>query len=84
MRRSRVLLEQDGAGGNLDIILTAEKGGMDFFQMGFPLCEPETYFHEGGLMVGVLRLVRALAAQGTVVAVDWTDWLAQMRAPAQR
>ena len=61
----------------LDTILTVEKGGADFFSSGFPAPRPKIYSQKGGLMMGVLRLIQALQAQGTVPAMDWKDWLSK-------
>lgn len=58
----------------VDIVLTAKKGGADFFTRGYPSLEPEIYENRGGLIVGMFRLVRALQALGTVPAIDWDDW----------
>ena len=64
-----------GGNGAIDVVLTAKKGGADFFESGFPATKPRIYPQKGGLMVGVLRLIRALQTQGTVPAVDLNDWL---------
>lgn len=63
----------------LDSVITAEKGSADYFQ-GYPVSKPNLYpSEEGGLMMGILRLVQALQAQGTVPAIDWKEWLSKVR-----
>lgn len=58
----------------LDIVLTAESGGVDYLSAESSLKE---YPQEGGLMFGILRLVRKMVEQGTAPAVDWDYWLSK-------
>ena len=65
--------------GVLDIVLTAENGSVNYFNVAFPEINPTINSNEGGLMLGVLRLVQALQTQGTVPAVDWSDWISNFK-----
>lgn len=58
----------------LDVVLTAENGGADYFDTGHPgvLCIDSPV----GLMHGVIRLARALQKLGTVSAIDLDEWAA--------
>lgn len=73
-------LQPPASGGYkcLDSIITAERGSADYFR-GYPVSKPDIYPPEGGLMGGILRLVRALQVQGTVPAIDWDEWLSKVR-----
>lgn len=64
--------------GFLDIVLTAQDGSADYFDVAFPAETPDIHSDEGGLMRGVLRLVKALQIQGTVPALDWQEWLSNV------
>lgn len=62
----------------LDIILTAQNGGIDYLSGEAIGSESlKRYPGEGGLMFGILRLVRIMLKQGTVPAVDWDYWLSK-------
>ena len=63
----------------LDIVLTAESGSIDYFQTGFPTDGPKIHSPECGLILGILRLVQALQRQGTVPAIDWNEWLSNLK-----
>ena len=57
--------------GNIDIVLTARNGFIDYFNTGFPCSEPPVLDEqEGSVLKGIFRLMQALQAQGTVVAID--------------
>ena len=54
----------------LDIVLTGENGAAECFESGYPDAQINVHSSDGGLMVGMFMLVRALQAQGTVPAID--------------
>ena len=72
-------LQEEDCLGALDIVFTAENGSVDYFKTAFPERNPTVNSNEGGLMLGVLRLVEALQIQGTVPAIDWNDWLSNFK-----
>ena len=71
-------LQNENVLGALDIVFTAKNGSVDYFESGFPETNPTINSNKGGLMLGVLRLIRALQIQGTVPAVDWNDWISHL------
>lgn len=73
----------------LDIVFTAEDGVADYLMVGGNpdpdapdehIPSPTIHCSENsGLMMGVLRLVHALQGQGTVPAIEWKDWLSNLK-----
>ncbi|MGU9951153.1 MAG: DUF6602 domain-containing protein [Gammaproteobacteria bacterium WSBS_2016_MAG_OTU1] len=59
----------------LDIVITSEKGSVDYFR-GYPDSEPT---QENNIIVGVLRLISALQKQGTVPAIDLEEWIRNIK-----
>ena len=64
----------------LDIVLTTEDGGVDYLSdEAIGSASPKIYSKKGGLMFGILRVVRTMVKQGTVPAVNWDEWLSKYK-----
>ena len=57
----------------MDVILTAKNGYIDFFNEDYLAdgYEVDCSHAEGATIKSIFRLIRVLAKQGTVSAIDW-------------